>query len=114
MTANDIYNSALIIAGFADCENIDGSFLSPGGTPLLTVNRALSELNTAVASTLNQELSISGALADAVVFGTARLIAASRHDTVILNDLTEQYNRFRARALAGTTQKRESLPCLEV
>lgn len=110
MTARAVYDTANLMAGrdvhdnnLADAEAFDRN-------ALFLINQVMLELEECYISSLSTEINLSAAKTDALIFGTARLIACSIGDAMRQNELTDIYNAKRSKALSACTVRKNRIP----
>ena len=109
MTAKTIYDMALILASR---DNTDEYITDDGlkRNALFFINQILWEFSQPCVNSLSSKLELSPKLADAVVYGVARLLAASVSDTEKQNELTHIFNAKRSSALSGVGFVKNRIP----
>ena len=110
MTAKTIYEMASSLAGREILEEYITDNDIANRNALFTVNQVLWDFSLFGVSKLSENVNMTPALADAVVYGVARLIAANAMDVQKQNELTEIFNLKRTKALSCISVIKNSIP----
>ena len=110
MTAKIIYEMACSLSGREILEEYINDNDVAKRNALFTVNQVLWEFSLCAVNSLSAQISLTPLVADAVVYGVARLIAAGAMDVQKQNELTEIYNLKRAKALSNISVVKNSIP----
>lgn len=97
MTAYDIYERAMLIAGYTDFEGRIDNTPSRAVRALAAVNRIVEDLNIPVAAnSLFDEISANSSKLDAMVYGVGMLMSLGDGDSEKNRLFAELYNAKRA------------------
>lgn len=110
MTAKIIYEMASSLAGRETLEEYITDNDVANRNALFTVNQVLWDFSLFGVNSLSESIDMTPILADAVVYGVARLLAANASDIQKQNELTEIFNLKRAKALSRIAVVKNSIP----
>ena len=110
MTAKTIYEMAASLSGREILEEYITDNDIAKRNALFTVNQVLWDFSLSGVSNISENITLTPLLADAVVYGVARLIAANALDIPKQNELTEIFNLKRAKALGSIGVVKNSIP----